>query len=60
MTTVTQKPQADGSAAGNVADTLTIIDNRTGRQYEVPIEDDSSDYVWTVLTGRLWRRAAGG
>ena len=41
MTTETQKPQADGSAAVNVADTLTIIDNRTGRQYEVPIEDDT-------------------
>ena len=26
---------------GNPADTLTIIDNRTGKHYEVPIEDDT-------------------
>jgi len=41
MTTVTQEPKADVSAVGNPADTLTIIDNRTGKHYEVPIEDDT-------------------
>ena len=41
MTTVTQEPKAGVSAVGNPADTLTIIDNRTGKHYEVPIEDDT-------------------
>ena len=36
---MTQEPQAGVSAAVNLADTLTIIDNRTGVHYEVPIED---------------------
>ena len=39
MTAPTEEPQADASAVVNLADTLTIIDNRTGKQYEVPIED---------------------
>ena len=39
MTTET-KQQEDGAAAtGN--DSLTITDNRTGKQYEVPIEDET-------------------
>jgi citrate synthase len=37
MTTETQ--QQDGSGVGTSNETLTITDNRTGRQYEVPIED---------------------
>ena len=37
MTTETQQP-ADGGVATS-ADTLTVTDNRTGRQYEIPIED---------------------
>jgi citrate synthase len=37
MTTDIQ--QADGSGVGTSTDTLTIIDNRTGKQYDVPIED---------------------
>ena len=39
MTAPTEQPQADASAVVSLADTLTIIDNRTGKQYEVPIED---------------------
>jgi citrate synthase len=39
MTTETQS-QADGAVATG-AETLTIIDNRTGKQYEVPIEDET-------------------
>ncbi len=39
MTAPTEEPQADASSVANLADTLTIIDNRTGKQYEVPIED---------------------
>ena len=37
MTTETQ--QQDGAAVATSADTLTITDNRTGKQYEIPIED---------------------
>jgi citrate synthase len=37
MTTETQ--QQDGSGVGSSTDSLTIVDNRTGKQYEVPIED---------------------
>jgi citrate synthase len=37
MTTETQQP-ADGGVATS-GDTLTVTDNRTGRQYEIPIED---------------------
>jgi citrate synthase len=39
MTTETHKPPADGTGAVNPVDTLTVIDNRTGKHYEVPIED---------------------
>jgi citrate synthase len=39
MTTVTPEPQAAASSVVTLADTLTIIDNRTGKHYEVPIED---------------------
>jgi citrate synthase len=37
MTTETQ--QQDGAGVGTSNETLTITDNRTGKQYEVPIED---------------------
>ena len=37
MTTETQQP-ADGGVATS-GDTLTVTDNRTGKQYEIPIED---------------------
>jgi citrate synthase len=37
MTTETQ--QQDGAGVATANDTLTITDNRTGKQYEVPIED---------------------
>jgi citrate synthase len=39
MTTETQQQDGAGVAAGN--ETLTITDNRTGKQYEVPIEDET-------------------
>src|SRR5437868_13142065 len=39
MTTETQ--QQDGAGAATSSDTLTIIDNRTGKQYEIPIEDET-------------------
>ena len=39
MTTLTQKLQANGVGAVKSVDTLTVIDNRTGKRYEVPIED---------------------
>ena len=39
MTTETQQQDGAGVAAGN--DTLTITDNRTGKQYEIPIEDET-------------------
>jgi citrate synthase len=37
MTTETQ--QKDGAGAATSTDTLTVVDNRTGREYEIPIED---------------------
>jgi citrate synthase len=39
MTTETQ--QTDGADVGTSADTLTITDNRTGKSYEIPIEDET-------------------
>src|SRR5262249_26399812 len=38
MTTQTQQ-QADGRGVATSGDTLTITDNRTGKRYEIPIED---------------------
>src|SRR5579859_7144021 len=37
MTTETQ--QQDGAGAATGSDTLTVVDNRTGKQYEITIED---------------------
>src|SRR5947199_9327806 len=39
MATETQQQDGAGVAAGN--ETLTITDNRTGKQYEIPIEDET-------------------
>jgi citrate synthase len=39
MTTETK--QQDGSDVGDSSDTLTVVDNRTGKQYEIPIEDNT-------------------
>ncbi len=38
MTTEAQQT-ADGAGAATSNDTLTVTDNRTGKQYEIPIED---------------------
>src|SRR5205085_4809245 len=38
-TMTTETRQQDGSDVAATSDTLTITDNRTGKQYEVPIED---------------------
>ena len=35
----TETTQTDGARAATSGDSLTITDNRTGKQYEVPIED---------------------
>src|ERR1700760_4362001 len=40
MTTDTQQSK-DGGRVATSADTLTVTDNRTGRQYEIPIEDNT-------------------
>ncbi len=32
---------ANGTAAGSRRDTLTITDNRTGKQYEIPVKNDT-------------------
>jgi citrate synthase len=37
MTTQTQ--QTDGAQVGTGRETLTVLDNRTGKEYEIPIED---------------------
>jgi citrate synthase len=39
MTTETQ--QQDVAGAATASETLTITDNRTGKQYEIPIEDET-------------------
>jgi citrate synthase len=39
MTTETQ--QTDGAGVGTSADTLTVTDNRTGKTYDIPIEDET-------------------
>src|SRR5213082_2355127 len=39
MTTETQGQ--DGAGVASSSDTLTITDNRTGKQYEIPIEDET-------------------
>ncbi len=39
MTTETTGQDVNGSGVAQASSTLTITDNRTGRQYEVPIED---------------------
>jgi citrate synthase len=39
MSTETQ--QQDGAGVGAGEESVTIIDNRTGKQYEIPIEDDT-------------------
>jgi citrate synthase len=40
MTTETETPGKGGSVATS-SDTLTVTDNRTGRTYEIPIEDET-------------------
>ena len=40
MTTETQQ-SADGGDVAASGDTLTVTDNRTGKQYEIPIEDNT-------------------
>jgi citrate synthase len=39
MTTETQ--ETDGAGVATSADTLTVTDNRTGKSYEIPIEDET-------------------
>src|SRR6059058_2442515 len=39
MTTETERQ--DGAGVATAADTLTVTDNRTGQQYEIPIEDNT-------------------
>jgi citrate synthase len=35
----TETQQTDGAGVATAADSLTVTDNRTGKQYEIPIED---------------------
>src|SRR5579859_5784768 len=39
MTTETQSQ--DGADVGTATDTLTVVDNRTGKSYEIPIQDNT-------------------
>ncbi|HTX30324.1 MAG TPA: citrate synthase [Solirubrobacteraceae bacterium] len=41
MTTETESQQKDGAGADTGNETLTITDNRTGKTYEIPIEDET-------------------
>ena len=40
MTTETRQTGDNGGVATS-GDTLTVTDNRTGKQYEIPIEDNT-------------------
>src|SRR6201997_2224294 len=40
MSTETQQ-STDGGGVSTSPDTLTVTDNRTGKQYEIPIEDNT-------------------
>src|ERR1700729_2560240 len=35
----TEMQELDGAGAATAKETLTVTDNRTGKQYEIPIED---------------------
>ena len=35
----TETEQQDGAGVATAGDTLTVTDNRTGKKYEIPIED---------------------
>jgi len=37
----TETKQTDGAGVATAKDTLTVTDNRTGKQYEIPIEDET-------------------
>jgi citrate synthase len=37
----TEAEQGDGAGVATGRESLTITDNRTGKQYEVPIEDET-------------------
>jgi citrate synthase len=39
MTTETQEPTDGGGGVATSSETVTVTDNRTGKQYEIPIED---------------------
>ncbi len=41
MATETESQQQDGAGGDSGNDTLTITDNRTGKTYEIPIEDET-------------------
>src|SRR5438445_3825235 len=41
MRTETKTEAQGGSSANGSAETLTVTDNRTGKQYEIPIEDET-------------------
>jgi citrate synthase len=41
MTTETQQSTDGGGVGTSGSDTLTVTDNRTGKQYEIPIEDNT-------------------
>src|SRR5947209_11920096 len=41
MATETESQQQDGAGTETGNDTLTITDNRTGKQYEIAIEDET-------------------
>jgi citrate synthase len=41
MTTETSQEHRDGAGADAANSTLTVTDNRTGRTYEIPIEDET-------------------
>jgi citrate synthase len=41
MTSLTHEPWTRGVGTVDRVDTLTVIDNRTGKHYEIPIEDET-------------------
>ena len=55
MTTETQ--QQDGGAVAAADETLTVTDNRTGKQYEIPIQDNTIRATELRKSVRPWAEA---
>jgi hypothetical protein len=55
--TETQEQAADGKAGGQ--ETLTVTDNRTGKTYDIPIEDGTIRARWRCARSRSTTTTSG-